>query len=323
MTTDDRGVVLLLTDPAHQAHAWPGHPERPERITPVVQGIRDGVAEAGAALAEESAEPLPVELAATVHDPAFVAWLASTTETGFLDGDTYLAAGSPRAALVAAGLTAAAARAVVAGEARVAFAATRPPGHHAGRFGGSGFCLLNNVALAVATVRADGSARRVAVLDWDVHHGNGSQELFARDPDTFYASTHQFPWYPGTGSPAEQGERLVNVPLPAGSGDAPFVEAWLATILPRVEAFAPQAILVSAGYDAHRDDPLAGLEVTEEGFEAVAESLGALVAQLGLAGVALSLEGGYDLEALRASTAATVRGLVAGLAGSAGREPRT
>jgi acetoin utilization deacetylase AcuC-like enzyme len=320
MPTSEPPTVLLLTDPAHEAHAWPGHPERPERVAPVLEGIRAGAAEAGAALVERGADPATPEQAASVHDPRYVEWLAGTTETGFLDADTYVAAGSPRAAFIAAGLTVAAARAVVDGEAAVAFAATRPPGHHAGRFGGSGFCLLNGVAIAAAALRVARPGTKVAVLDWDVHHGNGSQELFERDEDVFYASTHQYPWYPGTGSPAEQGERLVNVPLPAGSGDAPFVGAWLSTILPRVEAFGPDLVLVSAGYDAHRDDPLAALEVSEEGFEAVAEAIGELARRRGLKGVALTLEGGYDLDALRASAAATVRGLLRGLAGSIDRE---
>jgi acetoin utilization deacetylase AcuC-like enzyme len=153
----------------------------------------------------------------------------------------------------------------------------------------------------------------VAVLDWDVHHGDGSEALFTGDAATFYASTHQYPWYPGTGDASDQGETLLNVPLPAGAGDAPFVDAWRSTVLPRVEAFEPDAILVSAGYDAHRDDPLAMLEVTEAGFGEVARAVGESAARLGLGGVALSLEGGYDLRALRASAAATVTGLLGGL----------
>jgi acetoin utilization deacetylase AcuC-like enzyme len=283
----------------------------------VIEGVRAGAASADATLVERTAPPATVALASAVHDPAYVAWLAGTDQTGFLDGDTYVAAGSPRAALAAAGQAVEAALAVARGEAAVAFAAIRPPGHHAGRFGGSGFCLLNNVATATAALRSEGRAGRVAVLDWDVHHGDGSQELFGPDDAVFYASTHQFPWYPGTGSLAEQGERLVNVPLPAGSGDDAFVSAWTDTILPGVEAFAPDAILVSAGYDAHRDDPLAGLLVTENGYAAVARAIGELARQRGLRGVAAVLEGGYDLDALRASAAATVSGLLTGLVGPA------
>jgi acetoin utilization deacetylase AcuC-like enzyme len=213
----------------------------------------------------------------------------------------------------------AAARAAAFGEATIAFAVGRPPGHHAGRQGGSGFCLLNNVVIAAAALRAEGLATRVAILDWDVHHGNGTEELVAGDPDTFYASTHQYPWYPGTG-PAERAATLVSRPLPAGSGDEELVAAWTGEILPAVTAFAPDAIVASVGFDAHRADPLAGLEVTAEGFGAVARAVGETARRAGLTGVALSLEGGYDLDALRASATATVAGLLAGLGHAPSRE---
>ncbi len=199
----------------------------------------------------------------------------------------------------------------------MAFAAVRPPGHHAARGRGSGFCLLNNVAIAVAGLRARGIAERVAIVDWDVHHGNGTQAIFDADPALCYTSTHESPHYPGTGARDETGVGAAagtkhNRPLPPGSGDEAFVAAWRDELLPAIEAFAPEAILVSAGYDAHADDPLAALEVTEAGFEAVAVLVGALSARLGLPGVALTLEGGYDLDALRASVAASVRGVLAG-----------
>ncbi len=230
----------------------------------------------------------------------------------WLDPDTYLVAGSLRAARLAAGATLQAACAVSAGEAEVAFAVVRPPGHHASRARGRGFCLLNNVAIAVAGLRASGAAR-VAIVDWDVHHGDGTQAIFGADPDVCYASTHQFPFYPGTGARAERGVGSThNRPLVAGSGDEEFVDAWLSELLPAIEAFDPAAILVSAGYDAHRADPLAQLEVTEVGYATVARELGALSRRLGLTGVALTLEGGYDHEALQASTEATVAGILAG-----------
>jgi acetoin utilization deacetylase AcuC-like enzyme len=227
------------------------------------------------------------------------------------------------AARLAAGATVRGALAVATGEADVAFAVVRPPGHHASREHSAGFCLLNNVALAAARLRAVGLAQRIAILDWDVHHGDGTQAIFDADPELLYCSTHQSPLYPGTGDPTERGRGAaegtkLNVPLPPGSGDRELTYAWRETILPAVEAFRPEAILLSAGYDAHRADPLAHLMVSEEGFREVAKAIGALAARLSLPGVAVTLEGGYDLPALRASAAATVDGLLDGLGAGSG-----
>ncbi len=321
---DDRPTVLLLTDPAMAAHALPGHPERPERVDAVAAGVREGAEAVGAVLLERSAEPISAATARTVHDRGYVAWLEARDVDGggWIDADTYVVAGSWRAARLAAGLTVAAAECMAEGEATVAFAVVRPPGHHAGRAHGKGFCLLNNVAIAVTALRTQPGRPRVAVLDWDVHHGDGSAELFAADPDVFYASTHQSPWYPGTGAVAEATDSTITVPLPAETGDEGFVDAWQRTILPGLEAFQPQAIILSAGFDAHRDDPLAWLEVTEAGFGEVARSVGEAAHRLGIRGVALALEGGYDLAALRASAAATVSGLISGIQGSPERDGR-
>ncbi|HEY8921551.1 MAG TPA: histone deacetylase, partial [Candidatus Limnocylindria bacterium] len=240
---------------------------------------------------------------------------------GWIDGDTFIGRDSMVAARLAAGATLQAALAAATGEAEIAFAAVRPPGHHAGRERAAGFCLLNNVAVAAMALRAAGLAQRIAILDWDVHHGDGTQSIFDADPDVCYASTHQMPLYPGSGDAAETGVgpglgSKHNAPLRRGSGDEAFAEAWLTQLLPAVEAFGPEAILVSAGYDAHRLDPLAELEVTEAGYRSVAEAVGRLARGVGVGGVALTLEGGYDLDALRDSAAATVAGLLAGLAGS-------
>jgi acetoin utilization deacetylase AcuC-like enzyme len=220
-------------------------------------------------------------------------------------------------ARLAAGATIQAARAVAAGEARFAFAVVRPPGHHAASGRGTGFCLLNNIAVAAAALRADGVAHRIAIVDWDVHHGDGTQAIFDADPDVLYASTHQAPFYPGTGAAVDRGTGAgrgtkLNRPLLAGDGDEAFVAAWREELLPAVEDFRPDAILVSAGYDAHAADPLAGLDVTEAGYAAVGHELGAAAARLGLGGVTLTLEGGYDLAALRASVAASVLGILRG-----------
>jgi len=323
MSTDEP-VVRLLTDPAMAAHAWPGHPERPERVDAVVAGVADGAQAAGVRLVQRSGAPATLDTLMRVHDAEYLEWLVARAAAGgaWLDPDTYLVGATPTAAWLAAGLAAAAAEAVVSGEADVAFAAVRPPGHHAHRDRGKGFCILNNVAVAAASVRASGLARRVALLDWDVHHGDGTQSIVAAEPETFYGSTHQYPWYPGTGSADEVSDTVVNVPLAAGSGDEAFVAAWRDTIIPAVEAFAPAAILVSAGYDAHIDDPLAGLMVTTKGFREVAFEVGSLARRLGLRGVALTLEGGYDRDALRASAAATIEGLLAGLRPAPTRDSR-
>lgn len=320
MATDEAATVLLLTDASSDGHSWPGHVEGPERVAPVAEGVRQGADVAGAVLVEAGAPPASLELVASVHDAGYVGWLATTGETGFLDGDTYVAAGSGRAAFAAAGLAAAAARAVSLGEAAVAFSVARPPGHHAHRDGGKGFCLVNNVVVATAALRVEGLARRIAIFDWDVHHGDGTEALVTGDPDLFYGSTHQYPWYPGTGASSRSATQ-VNVTLAAGAGDEEIVGAWTESILPAAEAFGPDAILVSAGYDAHADDPLSDLAVTAEGFEAVARAIGETAERLGLRGVALALEGGYHPAALRSSAAATIVGLLAGL-GRASRRDR-
>jgi len=314
--------VLLLTDAAMATHRPPGHPERPERLEAVALGVADGTAAAGARLERPSVAPAADELLKRVHPATHLAALdaAALRGGGWIDADTYLGPDSMRAARLAAGATVQAAEAVVRGEAAVAFAVVRPPGHHAAAERAAGFCILNNIAVAVLALRASGLARRVAIVDWDVHHGDGTQAIFERDPDVCYASTHQAPLYPGTGDAAERGTgpglgATHNLPLPPGSGDDPFIAAWDDRLLPAIEGFGPDAILVSAGYDAHRLDPLAELAVTARGYRTVAEGVGRTARRGGLTGVALTLEGGYDLGALRESAAATVEGLLAGLAG--------
>jgi acetoin utilization deacetylase AcuC-like enzyme len=321
-----RPTVVLLTDElmSGDAHAAPGHVERPDRLPAVVDGVVQGAGVAGGRLERPAVTEATDEEIQRIHPAWFVAALdaAAARGGGWLDGDTFLHPGSMRAARMAAGATLAAALAAARGDASVAFAAVRPPGHHAFEEATHGFCLLNNVAIAAAGLRAEGLAQRLAIVDWDVHHGDGTQAIFDADPDLCYASTHQAPFFPGTGSAAERGTGPAigtkhNVPLPSGSGDRAFTEAWTVQLLPAIEAFGPEAILVSAGYDAHRRDPLASLEVTEAGYEAVATAVGELGRRLGHRGVAVTLEGGYDLDALTGSVAATVRGLAAGLSGAA------
>lgn len=314
-------TVLVLTDPAMERHAAPGHPERRERLAAVAAGVESGAAQAGAELITRA--PLPASDAAivAVHDPQYLAALVAFDGAGggWLDSDTYVSEGSMTAARLAAGAAIEAASAVARGEARLAFAVVRPPGHHAAARRAGGFCLLNNVAIAAAALRRDGLAQRIAIVDWDVHHGDGTQELFDRDPELLYASTHQRPLYPGTGAPHERGEdegegTMHNVTLPPGTDDAGFEAAWRQRLVPAIRDFRPEAILVSAGYDGHRDDPLAHLELTDAGYGAVGAAIGELAADLGLPGVTLVLEGGYDLRALEASVAATVDGMLLALA---------
>ncbi len=318
--------VLLLTDPAMaDGHAAHGHPERPARLAAAVAGVEMGAGLVGADLERGDITPADDESLLRIHSRAHLARLEALAVSGggWLDVETWVGPSSMAAARLAAGATIGASRAVALGRAAVAFAVVRPPGHHAAVGRAAGFCLLNNIAVAVADLRAAGLARRVAVVDWDVHHGDGTQAIFDEDPDLCYASTHQSPFYPGTGDRAQRGRGAAegtkhNHPLPAGSGDDAFVSAWTADLLPAIETYQPDAICVSAGYDAHRDDPLAGLEVTEAGYQAVGQALGACAARLGLPGVAMTLEGGYDLQAMRASISASLAGLLAGL-GSAAR----
>jgi acetoin utilization deacetylase AcuC-like enzyme len=316
-----RGVVLL-TDPAMDDHVTPSHPERPERREAAARGVEQAATEAGVPLERRLVREATDDEIERVHPGWYVAALEDLADQGggWLDPDTYLSDGSVRAARLAAGATIDAARAILEGDAAAAFAVVRPPGHHARRDRASGFCLLNNIAIAVTALRAEERARRIAIVDWDVHHGDGTQALFDDDPDLCYCSTHQSPLFPGTGASTDTGAGAAagtkhNRPLAPGSGDEAFLAAWHDDLLPAIAAFAPECLLVSAGYDAHTADPMAHLAVTDDGYERLGLAVGELARSLGLPGVGLTLEGGYDLEALRRSTAASVRGLLAGLRG--------
>jgi acetoin utilization deacetylase AcuC-like enzyme len=312
--------VLLLTDAAMGGHAMLGHPERPERLEAVAAGVDDGAVAAGVTCEHATVRSAADDEIERVHPGWYVAALEDLADQGggWIDPDTYASDDSVAAARLAAGATIDAALAAIGGEAAVAFAVVRPPGHHAKPDRASGFCLLNNIALAVAAVRAGDKARRIAIVDWDVHHGDGTQAIFDADADLCYTSTHQSPLFPGTGGTDERGSGAAagtkhNRPLPPGSGDEAFLAAWQDDLLPAIAAFAPDGLLVSAGYDAHRDDPMANLAVTDDGFHRLGVAVGTLARSLGLPGVALTLEGGYDLAALRRSTAASVGGLLEGL----------
>ena len=294
----------------------PGHPERPERL----RAIRAHLERRGllARLSPITPEPCPIDRLERVHTPAYVEAIrrACARAPLSLDPDTGVVPASWDAALLSAGGALAACDAVVAGRVRSAFVCTRPPGHHAERDRAMGFCLFNNVAVAARYLQDAHGLRRVAILDWDVHHGNGTQHLFETDDTVLYASTHQFPFYPGTGAASERGrgrgaETTINVPLRAGSGDADILRAFRDTILPAVEAFGPDAILISAGFDAHRDDPLAALEVTEAGYAGLTAMVRAIAERHSDGRVVSLLEGGYDLRALGASVEAHLDALLA------------
>ena len=306
-------TVALITHPAcleHDAGAW--HPERPDRLRAVLRAL-DAPEFAG--LLREAAPRATDEQLARTHPALYVrAILGIRPEPGELvqlDGDTAMGAGSAEAALRAAGAAVAAVDAVLGGSARAAFAAIRPPGHHAEASRPMGFCLFNNAAVAAHHARASG-LRRVAVVDFDVHHGNGTQAMFAADADLFYGSSHQDPCYPGTGKARERGVagNVVNAPLPPGSDGAAFRAAWRDAILPALDRFAPELLIVSAGFDAHTADPLAELRVETEDFAWLTGEL-LRVADRRCGGRVVSvLEGGYDLDALAAGVGAHVRGLM-------------
>lgn len=290
----------------------PGHPESPERLRAVLAAL--GAPEFSA-LSRGEAPRADAETLALVHPKHFIRKvLDNVPERGLrsIDGDTTLSPGSGEAALRAAGAAVAAVDAVMTGEAKTAFAAVRPPGHHAEPGTAMGFCVFNNIAVAAHHARTHG-IRRIAVVDFDVHHGNGTQAAFESDADLFLASTHQWPLYPGTGLPQERGvaNNIVNVPLPPRTGSDEFREAFELLVLPSLERFSPDLVMISAGFDAHEADPLADLRLTERDYAWATARLCDVAAEHAQGRVVSTLEGGYDLEALAASAAAHVKALMA------------
>jgi acetoin utilization deacetylase AcuC-like enzyme len=307
-------ATALITHAACLEHdPGPYHPECPDRLRAVLTALD---APEFAALIREEAPRATTEQLVRVHPARIVdAILAIQPEEGDtinIDADTAMSAGSAEAALRAAGAGVLGVDLVMRGAVANAFAAVRPPGHHAEPSRPMGFCLFNNAGVAAQHARVAHGLRRVAVLDFDVHHGNGTQALFAQNPELFYGSTHQHPFYPGTGDAWERGiaNNIINVPLRERDSSAAFHDAWAATIIPALEAFAPELLIISAGFDAHREDPLAQIRLETEDFAWITGALLA-VARNHCGGRLVSmLEGGYDLEALAASAAAHVRGLM-------------
>ena len=313
-------MIQIFTDPRCLDHRAPrGYPERPERLSGIVEHLR----ERGwpfAASPEEAAErsrEAALQAVVDVHDEGYVGRLRRAAERGdsIIDSaDNPLSAGTWEASWAAVETVLAAADWIAAGADRIAFAAVRPPGHHAERATAMGFCFFNNVAVAAEHLRRRHGAARVAIFDFDVHHGNGTQHLFEERADILYASTHQSPFYPGTGAADETGigageGATLNVPLPAGTGDDVYGAAIEERILPALRRFTPDILLLSAGFDAWRGDPLGGMQVTEEGFRGWGERLHALAAEVCGGRVLAVLEGGYDLAALPRLVEAHLEGL--------------
>ena len=306
-------TTLLITHPAFLGHVTPpGHPERVERIRAVEQSL-NGLDLPGK-LARETAPLADDRWLTRVHRAPYIDALRQAAPAegwAQIDADTVLSPGTIEAAWRAAGGACRAIDAVMTGTAQNAFVAARPPGHHAERAAAMGFCFLNNAAIAARHAQAAHGAGRVAIMDFDVHHGNGTQDAFWADKSVMYASTHQMPLYPGTGAAAEQGEHgtIVNAPLRAGDGGPAFRQAMEQLILRRLEAFQPDVLIISAGFDAHRLDPIGGLELTEEDFRWATLQLMDIARRHSGGRLISVLEGGYDLTGLARSAAAHVTAL--------------
>ena len=307
--------TLFITHPCFVRHQTPpGHPERPDRIR-VVERILEH--ERFQPLARESAPVATTEALIRAHPESYVKAIedaAPAEGTVQIDSDTSMSPGTLEAALRGAGGAMLAVDEVMTGKSANAFSASRPPGHHAEKSRAMGFCFFNNAAVAARHAQAVHGAERVAIVDWDVHHGNGTQDIFWDDPSVMYCSTHEMPLYPGTGAAGERGEHntIVNAPLRAGDGGLEFREAFEVAILPRIEAYRPDLILISAGFDAHVRDPLANINLVEADFGWATAQLMDLADRYSGGRVVSLLEGGYDLEGLARSVAAHVMTLMRG-----------
>jgi acetoin utilization deacetylase AcuC-like enzyme len=308
-------TTLLITHPACLEHLTPaGHPERPDRLRAIERMLED---ERFSALARAQAPEASLDVIARCHPIAYIEAIREATPKdglAYLDGDTSMSPGSFEAALRAAGGAVWAIDQVMGRKADNAFVATRPPGHHAETAVPMGFCLFNNAAIAARHAQQQHGAERAAIVDFDVHHGNGSQEIFWADPTVMYCSTHQMPLYPGTGAKSERGEHgtIVNAPLRPGDGGKESRDAFANIILPRLNEFRPDLMVISAGFDAHVRDPLANLNLVEDDFAWVTRKLMEVADAAGQGRLISVLEGGYDLQGLAQSAAAHVAALMRG-----------
>jgi acetoin utilization deacetylase AcuC-like enzyme len=305
------GYVLDEVFIQHRAPA--GHPERGARFEAAAAALREaGLPSRGRHVAIRAATD---EELARVHSATLLGELTRAVpgRAGWIDADTYFSPGTWEAALAAAGGVTELTTKILHGELSRGLAVVRPPGHHATRDRSMGFCLLNNVAVAAAAARAQGAAR-VAIVDWDVHHGNGTQDIFWDDPSVLYLSVHQYPYYPGTGAPGEVGGAAargatINVGLPPGLGDEEYLHVFDAVFIPALRRFRPDLILVSAGFDPFRDDPLAQMNVSDAGFGAMARRLRHAADRLCGGKIGFVLEGGYDLRGLGSGMTAVLAAL--------------
>jgi acetoin utilization deacetylase AcuC-like enzyme len=307
--------TLLLSHPACLDHLTPaGHPERPDRLRAIEHALED---EKFQLLARVQAPLGPLDVVALCHPMDYIEAIREASPAEGLvrlDADTAMSPGSFEAALRAVGGAKLAVDEVMTGKAQNAFVATRPPGHHTEKARPMGFCLFNNAAIAARYAQKSHGVERAAIVDFDVHHGNGSQDIFWSDKSVMYCSTHEMPLYPGTGAASERGDfnTIVNAPLSAGDGGDAFREAFEIAILPRLREFRPDIMIISAGFDAHTRDPLANLNLVEADFSWATKKL-MEIADISAKGRVVSLlEGGYDLQGLSRSVAAHVTALMRG-----------
>lgn len=311
------GKTGLVYHPAYLEHDMgPGHPESPHRLRAILQRLeQSGTAGRLTRIEPRKAEE---EWITQVHTPQYVAALhqhAPVSGRAFLDPDTSMSPGSLSAAYLAAGGVLSAVDAIMVEQVAHAFCAVRPPGHHAEAGRAMGFCLFNNVAVAARYVQKKHGLKKVLIVDWDVHHGNGTQHSFEDDSSILFFSTHQYPHYPGTGRATECGRGAgegftINVPMEAGEGDEAYRAVFLKSLVPAADEFKPEFVIISAGFDAHKDDPLAGMSLTEEGYADLTRIVAGVAQRHAQGRILSSLEGGYNLSALAASVDAHVTALL-------------